>query len=102
MGWVPPVRSIRCLPRNMDGSFNWFGSVWVGGSDGCGGCGPNGCGGAVMYHYQYLLLRFLSFSIRNGCKIEIMTEAIYVLSSTSSDKTSSDDDLEDEDYRMQK
>ena len=48
--------------------------------------------------YVSVLLRFLSVSIRNGCKIEIMTEAIYVLSSTSSDKTSSDNDLEDEDF----
>ena len=45
------------------------------------------------------VLRLLSFSIYNGYKIENMTDAAYILSSSSSDETSTDDDLEYQDYK---
>ena len=48
------------------------------------------------------VLRLLSFSIYNGYKIENITDAAYILSSSSSDETSSDDDLEYQDYEEMK
>ena len=51
-----------------------------------------------IYCVRKYLLRLLSFSIYNGYKIENMTDAAYILSSSSSDETSIDDDLEYQDY----
>ena len=48
------------------------------------------------------VLRLLSLSIYNGYKIENMTDAAYILSSSSSDEMSSDDDLEYQDYKEMK
>ena len=44
------------------------------------------------------VLRFLSFSIHNGHRIEKMSEAVYI----PSDETSSDADLEYEEYKGMK
>lgn len=51
-----------------------------------------------MYVCMYVFI-FLSFSIQNRYKIGKITDDVYLLSSSLSDATSSDNDLEYEDYK---